>query len=139
ANAEQRLGLITAHGKRLSNLINDILDYGNFAERKLELHAERLALRPIVEAILQISRPLSYGKSVRLLNDVDPVTGWVQADRNHLKQVLTNLISNAMKYTEQGEVTISTTVEGQWLKIQVRDTGCGIKPEMHDRIFTPQI
>jgi two-component system sensor histidine kinase ChiS len=139
ASAEQRLGLIIAHGKRLSNLINDILDYGNFSERKLELHPERLALRPIVEAVLQNTRPLSYGRPVRLRNDVDPETGWVMADRNHLKQVLTNLIGNAVKYTEQGEVRVSAEVDGQWLRIQVSDTGCGIKPELRERIFTPQI
>lgn len=138
-NAGQRLELIVAHGKRLSNLINDILDYGNFAERKLEVHSERLALRPLVESVMQMSRPLAYGKSVRLLNEVDPATGWVMADRNHLKQILTNLISNAVKYTDKGAVTVSATVEGSWLKIQVRDTGCGIKPDIRDKIFTPHI
>ncbi len=138
ATAEQRLSLIVAHGKRLSNLINDILDYGNFADRKLELHLERLALRPLVEAVLQISRPLAYGKSLRLLNELDPATAWVTADRNHIKQVLTNLIGNAIKYTEQGEVRITAHVDGPKLRVQVRDTGCGIKPEMSDRVFTPQ-
>lgn len=139
AAAEQRLGLIVAHGKRLSNLINDILDYGNFAQRKLELHAERLALRPMVETALQNFRALSNGRSVRLRNEVDPDTAWVMADRNHLKQVLTNLISNALKYTERGEVHVSSAVEGRWLRVSVRDTGCGIKPELRERIFTPQV
>lgn len=139
ASTEQRLGLIVAHGKRLSNLINDILDYGNFSEQTLELHAERLALRPMVETVLQNTRSLSYGRPVRLLNEVDPDTAWVMADRNHLKQVLTNLISNALKYTEQGEVRVRSTVEGPWLKVEVRDTGCGIKPELRERIFAPQV
>lgn len=139
ASAEQRIGLIVAHGKRLSNLINDILDYGNFAERKLELHAERLALRPMVETVLQNSRPLSYGRPVRLLNEVDSDTAWVMADRNHLKQVLTNLISNALKYTERGEVRVRSAVDGRWLRVEVSDTGSGIKPELRERIFTPQV
>lgn len=139
SHAEQRLSLIVAHGKRLSNLINDILDYGNFAERKLELHAERLALRPMVETVLQNSRPLSYGRSVRLFNEVDPDTAWVMADRNHLKQVLTNLISNALKYTERGEVRVRSVVEEPWLRVAVSDTGCGIKPDLCERIFTPQV
>ena len=139
ATAEQRLGLIVAHGKRLSNLINDILDYGNFADRKLELNLERLALWPLVETVLQVSRPLAYGKALRLVNEIDPANAWVTADRNHIKQVLTNLISNAIKYTERGEVRISAEVEGSKLRVQVRDTGCGIKPEIQERIFTPQI
>lgn len=138
-SAEQRLGLIVAHGKRLSNLINDILDYGNFAERKLELNAERLALRPLVEAVMQNLRPLSYGRPVRLLNQVDADTAWVMADRNHLKQILINLIGNAVKYTQQGEVRVSAEVDGALLRIQVSDTGCGIKAELRERIFTPQI
>lgn len=137
--AEQRLSLIVAHGKRLSNLINDILDYGNFAERKLDLNAECLALRPLVEVVLQNLRPLSYGRPVRLSNDVDADTAWVMADRNHLKQILTNLIGNAIKYTQQGEVRVSAEVDGSMLRILVSDTGCGIKPELRDRIFTPQI
>jgi two-component system sensor histidine kinase ChiS len=136
---EHRLGMIIAHGKRLSNLINDILDYGHFSERRIEIHPERLALRPLVESVLQQFRPIAQGKYLRLANDLDPAVCWVMADRNHLKQVFTNLIGNAVQYTDRGEVQISAAVDGQYLRVQVRDTGRGIAPEMRERLFTPQV
>lgn len=137
--AEHRLGLIIAHGKRLSNLINEILDYGHFSERRIEVHPERLALRPLVESVLQQFRPLAQGKCLNLINNLDPASAWVMADRNHLRQVFTNLIGNAVHYTEQGEVQINAAAEGPHLRVQVRDTGRGISPEMRDRLFTPQV
>jgi two-component system sensor histidine kinase ChiS len=137
--AEHRLGLIIAHGKRLSNLINEILDYGHFSERRIDVHPERLALRPLVESVLQQFRPIAQGKCLRLANDLDPAIAWVMADRNHIRQVFTNLIGNAVQYTEKGEVQISAQAEGPQLRIQVRDTGRGIAPEMRDRLFTPQV
>lgn len=136
---EHRLGLIIAHGKRLSNLINEILDYGHFSERRIDVHPERLALRPLVELVLQQFRPIAQAKCLRLANDLDPATAWVMADRNHIRQVFTNLIGNAVQYTDQGEVQISAAVEGSQLRIQVRDTGRGIAPAMRDRLFTPQV
>jgi two-component system sensor histidine kinase ChiS len=137
--AEHRLGLIIAHGKRLSNLINEILDYGHFSDRRIEVHPERLALRPLVESVLQQFRPLAQGKFLNLVNSLDPASAWVMADRNHLRQVFTNLIGNAVQQTEQGEVQISATVDGPHLRVQVRDTGTGISQEMRDRMFTPQV
>lgn len=137
--AEHRLGLIIAHGKRLSNLINEILDYGHFSERRIEVHPERLALRPLVETVLQQFRPIAQSKCLRLANDLDPALAWVMADRNHIKQVFTNLIGNAVQYTDQGEVQISAAVQGSQLQIQVRDTGRGIAPQMRERLFTPHV
>ena len=136
---EHRLGLIIAHGKRLSNLINEILDYGHFSERRIEVHPERLALRPLVELVLQQFRPIAQAKCLRLANDLDPANAWVMADRNHVRQVFTNLIGNAVQYTDRGEVQISAQAEGSQLRIQVRDTGRGIAPPMRERLFTPQV
>lgn len=134
-HTEHRLNLIVGHGKRLSNLINDVLDYGAFSNREIELHSAPEYLPSLIDSVFQQLQPLTFGKPVALVNAVERNCPFVDGDRRHIKQVISNIVSNAIKYTDQGEVRVSAKAEGTWLFIEIRDTGRGIPPDQQDKIF----
>jgi CheY-like chemotaxis protein/CHASE3 domain sensor protein len=128
---------IYSAGNDLLHLINDILDISKVEAGKLELVPEELPLRRVVDALAHTFEPLARQKelafSVTVEHDV-PAT--INTDRQRLEQVLKNLLSNAVKFTELGQVSIRvcSTPEG-WIQFVVRDSGIGIAPDQHERIF----
>ncbi|MEG4147534.1 ATP-binding protein [Microcoleus sp. Pol12B5] len=137
------LALITSSGKRLSSLINDLLDFSQLKHKKLELQIKSIGLREIVSVILTLSQPLVGKKNLQLINSVAPELPPIAADENRLQQILYNLIGNAIKFTESGRVEISAElVTGKaqsplnsQLAITVSDTGIGIPEDKLERIF----
>jgi signal transduction histidine kinase len=138
-------GLDTIHhsGEHLLTLIVDILDLSRIEAGKAELHPVLMTLRPSVHAVADIVRikaeQKGIGFNVELAADL-PVT--VQADEIRLRQVLINLLGNAVKFTDKGSVTLSvrraSPCDGQSrLRFEVRDTGIGISPEQVERLFQP--
>ncbi|WP_229425176.1 MULTISPECIES: CHASE3 domain-containing protein [unclassified Massilia] len=128
---------IYSAGNDLLHLINDILDISKVEAGKLELLPEDLPIRRTVEGLGRTFEPLAKQKDLRFTVAVEPnVPPTLHTDRQRLEQVLKNLLSNAVKFTEQGEVnmTVSATQEG-WIQFTVTDTGIGIPPEQHERIF----
>ncbi|GGX81076.1 histidine kinase [Litchfieldella qijiaojingensis] len=125
----------------LLSLINDILDFSKIEAGKLEFEAVDLDMVALVDDVLGLQAPQAHQKRLHLLALVyDDVPAQVQGDPLRIKQVLTNLVHNAIKFTEHGEVIVRVTVEdflaGQvTLKISVSDTGIGLDPECHDRLF----
>src|SRR5258705_3664398 len=94
-------------GRHLLNLINEILDLSKIEAGKLELNTERVAIAPLMEEIAGTGRPLAEQNGNRLVIDCDTQIGTIRADPLRLRQVLLNLISNACKFTKQGEVRVS--------------------------------
>ena len=134
------LSMIVASGRRLSHLVNDILDFSKLRHRSLELDLRAVDLRPLVEVVLTLSRPLVGSKDLQLLNSVPADLRPVEADEERLQQILHNLIGNAMKFTESGTVEVSAAVAedpagDQRLRVLVRDTGVGIPKDKQERIF----
>ncbi|MEG3922885.1 ATP-binding protein [Microcoleus sp. T3_A4] len=137
------LALITSSGKRLSSLINDLLDFSQLKHKKLELQIKSIGLREIVSVIITLSQPLVGKKNLQLINSVAPELPPIAADENRLQQILYNLIGNAIKFTESGRVEISAElVTGKaqsplnfQLAITVSDTGIGIPEDKLERIF----
>ena len=129
------LSMIVAGGRRLGHLVNDILDLSKLRHGNLSLHFRAVDLRTLGEVVLTLSRPLIGQRGLELRNDIAADLPAAHGDEDRLQQILFNLVGNAVKFTEQGEVSLTASVEGKRLRVEVRDTGIGIDPEQQEKIF----
>src|SRR5262249_21537595 len=130
--------LLTQSGKRLTNLVNDILDFSRLRHRELSLHLRPVSLREMVEMVLQLDHILVGTKDLQLINEVPEALPLVHADEDRLQQILHNLIGNAIKFTPSGTVKVSATVvrppqtaastlpHTPHVAVSISDTGIGI-------------
>ncbi len=131
------LSLIISSGKRLTQLVNDLLDFSRLKHQNIQLQLKNIGMREIAEIILTISRSLVGDKDIKLINKISPDLPLVIADENRVQQILFNLVGNAIKFTESGTVEIKAKVTEQHLSIAVTDTGIGIPANKLNRIFQP--
>ena len=127
-------------GNHLLELINDVLDLSRIETGNLSVSLEPTELAPLIREVLTLSEPLARAYHVDLIDDIFSNTNYiVRADRVRLRQVLLNLVSNAIKYNRtNGTVTLSCQTQGEnRLRISVTDTGPGIPEEHHTRLFQP--
>jgi signal transduction histidine kinase/serine phosphatase RsbU (regulator of sigma subunit) len=132
---KQNLLMIVASGKRLSALVNDILDFSNLKHKTLELQLKPVTMREIVEIILSLSQPMIAKKELQLINSIKSELPPVYADENRLQQILYNLVGNAIKFTESGRIEISAKVVDNYLEVSISDTGIGVAKNKLNRIF----
>ncbi|MEY2560301.1 MAG: hypothetical protein QOG51_716 [Verrucomicrobiota bacterium] len=135
-----RVHHITSAGRHLLNLINEVLDISRIEAGNLQLSVEPVSLAEVLEETLDLMRPLASDRSMEL--SVAPqldAEQYVLADRQRLKQVLLNLLTNAVKYTPVGgKVTISMDAsKPDTIRVVVTDTGSGIPAQKLSRLFTP--
>ncbi|MFM9282315.1 hybrid sensor histidine kinase/response regulator [Paenibacillus jiagnxiensis] len=136
-NEEQlrNLKLIVSVGKRLSFLINDILDFSNLKNGRLVIHPAPVNLKAAVQSVLEVLEHTVGAKEIRFVTALPDHLPYVMADEDRLMQMLYNLLGNAVKFTERGQIKVSAAVHGEDLEIRVEDTGVGIPPELHEDIF----
>jgi len=138
-NAKQRRYVenILASSKHLLALINDILDMSKIESGKIELVIETISVPEIVNETLMFIKEKAAKRSVKIKKELDTELGFIEADRLRFKQVLFNLLDNAVKFTkpEGGVVTVTAKREGAMAKFSVSDTGIGIKEENIGRLF----
>ncbi|OLC37612.1 MAG: hypothetical protein AUH75_12000 [Gemmatimonadetes bacterium 13_1_40CM_4_65_7] len=142
-STEQRraLELVRSSSEALLMILNDILDYSKIEADHLELEAIPFDVSKVVHATASLLAVRAREKHLELLADVTPeVPRAVRGDPTRLRQVLMNLIGNAIKFTEQGEVVVSVTTalaadDIVQLRFAIRDTGIGIAPEHVDAVF----
>lgn len=132
------LGVIEKNGRHLLNLINDILDLSKIEEGKLQIERESLPLEPITTEVVAALRPMAEEQGLSLTLDMDGVET-VYADRKRFSQILYNLISNAIKFTDQGSVSLHYQRQQRQGRngvcLQVEDTGQGIGSDDLKRLF----
>jgi PAS domain S-box-containing protein len=120
----------------LLSLLNDILDFSKLEAGKLELMEARSDLTGIVEEVAEVYGSRAQSKGIQLLVEVDwEAPSVVTIDGARLGQILNNLVSNAIKFTDDGSVTLRLAIEGKRALLQVSDTGMGIPPEQLATIF----
>jgi signal transduction histidine kinase len=136
-NAEQLeyLGDIHNGGQLLLRLINDVLDLSKVEAGRLELFYEIFPIAQMVRETTTTLRGLAEKKGLTIQLNLPPDLGLITADQIRFKQVLYNLLSNALKFTDAGTITVSAMLENQQLHLTVTDTGIGIRAEDIDRIF----
>ncbi|HEX5317729.1 MAG TPA: ATP-binding protein, partial [Stellaceae bacterium] len=123
------------NGRHLLALINDVLDLSKIEAGQLVLSLEDYALSDVVQTVLSATESLASNKGLKLTAAVEPGLPTGHGDARRLSQVLLNLVGNALKFTDQGEVAIGARREHGVFVVTVRDTGPGIAPEDQDRIF----
>ena len=123
--------------RHLLELINGILDFSRIEAGKFEMRPEKINLYDVVEECIESSLPLVRDKRVKLEKDVPIDLPAIYADRTRIKQVLLNLVSNAIKFTAAGRVLVQVRRESELLHVSVADTGIGISPVDLSRLFEP--
>jgi PAS domain S-box-containing protein len=129
-------------GEALLTLINDILDFSKIEAGKLALETLEFNLLGVLEDVMAVLGVKAHAKRVELAAFVDPATPTLVAgDPGRLRQILTNLMDNALKFTAEGSVEVrvapvSSGPEGVLLRFEIRDTGIGMRPEVVDRLFS---
>ncbi|HET7337930.1 MAG TPA: ATP-binding protein [Candidatus Dormibacteraeota bacterium] len=122
-------------GYVLLELVNDILDLSKIEAGKIEIAIKDVELHEVVEQVIATLVNIAEAKALRLGSELSPATDIVRADPSRLREVLTNLVSNAIKFTSAGSVTITSAARDGMAEISVNDTGIGIAVEARDRIF----
>jgi two-component system, sensor histidine kinase ChiS len=136
-NARQKsnLAMVAASGKRLANLVNDILDHSKLKSQDIELQSKSVDMKQLAEIVLTFSQHLIGDKSLELRNDISTECPLVSGDENRLQQIMQNLIGNAIKFSESGAISVSAQAQEGWLEISVVDEGIGIAKENQVGIF----
>jgi PAS domain S-box-containing protein len=131
------LGDILNSGRRLLQLISDVLDLARLEAGKIELSPERFALREAIEQVCSITKAMAQKKRIQIEIDVAPELGEVTLDQQRFKQALHNLLSNAIKFSDNGGTVeiLAANHEARRFRLVVKDTGIGIKPEDFQRLF----
>jgi signal transduction histidine kinase/AmiR/NasT family two-component response regulator len=142
AEAREMVRMIRSSGDSLLRVINDVLDFSKAEAGKLELEVTRFHLRRCLEESMGLFCVTAAEKGVRLDCQMAPeLPVWVTGDETRLRQVVLNLVSNALKFTDLGEVVLSATAERRdessyLIAIEVRDTGIGMAPDQLPRLFS---
>lgn len=135
------LGKIHASGRALLGLLNDILDFSKIEAGHLELNIQPFGIHALFDSLNGLFTPMAAEKGIALRFDIDSRIGSVYSgDELRLRQTLTNLIGNAVKFTQQGGVYVAVVPQdsqeqGNHIRFTVTDTGIGIAPEQRERVF----
>ena len=129
------INVIERNGKHLLELINDVLDISRIESGRFEVSSKKLSINTIVEEMVGLLKPQAEEKNILLKINNDKDIPLILSDEDKIRHILQNLIGNAVKFTEKGEVEVSTYIKDSKIYIQVKDTGIGIPPEQLPYIF----
>ena len=137
AEQQKQIGFIGRAGETLLELVNSLLDLARIEAGRMEVVIRPIAVADVMATLRGMFRPLVTRQSVSLVIEEPPARLSMRSDEGKLAQILRNLIGNALKFTERGEVRVHTTVDdgGAWVTFVVSDTGIGIPSEHLDRVF----
>lgn len=135
-NRTEFLTIIHDESKRLSRLINDVLDIAKIESGRMEWRPEKISVVDLLENTLDLNRPLLREKGMRARVEYDEAFQPAFADRDRITQVVTNLLSNAIKFSpDRAEIILRSHIEGEEVVVEVQDFGKGIPPEELPLIF----
>lgn len=140
-NEAKRIDLerINAAGKHLLSLVTDVLDLSRIESNAIDLNIAQFSLNDMIHDVIANIQPMIVAKNNKLIVRCPSDLGMVSTDQTKLRQAVLNLMSNAAKFTDDGSITLAVQLRrsqaGDWVEIQVRDTGIGIAPEQLGRLF----
>lgn len=129
------IDIIVSEGERLTALINNVLDIAKIESGKIEWHEEPLLVSDVVKRAVAATAALAEQRKLPLVTQVEAELPFINGDSDRLVQVLINLISNALKFTEVGAVTCRVAGLDDLIMVSVTDTGIGIAPAHHEKVF----
>jgi signal transduction histidine kinase len=136
AERDEAIKSIRVSGTTLLQLVNDVLDLAKMDAGELALQPEPVRLSQLTDEVFSSFRMAAAEKGLELVNQTGGVP-MVLLDGHRFRQILFNLVGNAVKFTERGSVTVAASCVGTGIEVSVSDTGCGIAPDLLTRIFDP--
>lgn len=138
AQVEDYAYTIHDSANQLLSMINEILDFSKIEAGHLVLQTSPTAIRPLVDSVMELFAPRIKMKGLTFTVDVDSrVPAWVMVDAGRLRQILLNLIANAIKFTDHGGVSVQVSTKSEQLLFGISDTGCGLSEHQQARLFEP--
>ncbi|WP_020430710.1 hybrid sensor histidine kinase/response regulator [Paenibacillus riograndensis] len=131
----QDMDLLLTISRRMSHLLNDLLDVTRLQDKRIELQREPLSIQSLVSGVIDMFEFMTEGRALTLKNNIADSLPPVFADEKRLVQILFNLLHNAVKYTIEGSIAVSAETQGKEMLIHVADTGAGMNEETLSRIF----
>lgn len=137
AEQERQVDYVRRAAEDLSGLVNELLDLARIEAGRVQLYAGPVAVEPLFRSLRGMLRPLRRDETCELVFEVDADLPELQTDEGRLAQILRNLVSNALKFTAQGEVRVRASADPDpgWVRFTVTDTGVGIAAHDLERIF----
>lgn len=135
AEKKEFIKIIEANNKQLLQLINDILDLSKIEAGTLEFHMEQVDMSQVIEEIYQVFLPQCENKGLELIREVPEEGVCLLSDRNRISQVISNFMTNALKFTSQGHIKVGYIERPEDIKIYVEDSGMGISREKKSAVF----
>ena len=129
------LHVVISEGERLTHLINDVLDLAKIEAGKMDFNQENVSLPEVAERAIAATTALFDQKALKLIRKIDTTIPEIIGDKDKLIQVIINLISNSVKFTDEGAITCSVFKQNNELIVSIADTGIGIAPEDFDAVF----
>ena len=138
-NDEQakQLGMVQNSSRHLLALINDVLDISKIEAGQLDIYRASFPMLAAIEKTVSAILPLAQKKGIAVRTELSPDVGEIFSDQRRTEQILLNLLGNAVKFTDQGEVVVQCRLDHEWIVTTIRDTGIGIDPKHHQSIFEP--
>jgi signal transduction histidine kinase len=131
------LRVVHRNSQHLSDMVNDVLDLSRIETDHVVLRRERVPIRAIIQVAVEAVRPLIENKRLKMHLDIPESLPDLYCDRTRIEQVVLNLLSNAVRYTDHGSIAIEASQQTHHLCVRVTDTGQGILPQDRERIFEP--
>jgi signal transduction histidine kinase len=131
----ENLKVVISEGERLTHLINDVLDLAKIEAGKMEWNQEKVSLAEVTERAIAATTSLFEQKDITLVKKIDTSVPYITGDADKLIQVVINLFSNAVKFTDNGKVTCSVTQKDNEVRVSISDTGIGIAQEDYGAVF----
>ena len=131
----ENLHVVISEGERLTHLINDVLDLAKIEAGKMEWNQEKVSMSEVAERAIAATSSLFDQKSLKLLKNIDTDLPDITGDRDKLIQVIINLISNSVKFTDEGSVTCTVSQKDHEIVVSISDTGIGIAPGDFEAVF----
>ena len=138
-NDEQKkqLGMAQNSARHLLSLINDVLDISKIEAGQLKMNLRKFSLPEIIYKVIETNKPFADKKNLRIVVDIDENIKEIVSDNLRIQQILLNLVNNAIKFTDVGLISIKCFSSGNFVKIQITDSGIGIESEKIDQLFKP--
>ena len=137
STARHNLTMVAGSGRRLAALVNDILDFSRLRNQDLSINLTSVDARALADMVLTLLAPLAREKSLELVNRIPWDLPQVRADENRFQQILYNLLGNAIKFSDQGRITVTGRADGRQAVFEVSDKGMGIPEEKLSEVFEP--
>ena len=134
---EKQLKMVQSSALHLLNLINDVLDISKIEADQVTIANEEFEINQVFSQCIEKIQTLAKTKGLKLTKNIEHEPLNLVTDKRRVEQILINLLNNAVKFTESGEVVLKSKLDGQHLRISIKDTGIGISPENVHTLFMP--